>query len=66
MIGQIWHFDTETQDGLIIGRDNQRYRFSMIDYHNNNEPVEGNMVDFKVEGQSAKEIILMTSATSNI
>jgi hypothetical protein len=63
MIGQIWAYDAGTQDGLIIGRDNQEYAFSDRDYSGNLALKEGNMVDFRIDGRQAREIRLLTLRT---
>ena len=59
-VGQIWRYNKKTDEGTIVGRNNQQYSFSLKDYHGKTELKEGNMVKFKVDGQSAKEIKLLT------
>ena len=63
MIGKIWIYDEVTQDGIVVGQDGQRYRFSSKDYLGSNELKIGGAVNFKIEGRWAREITLLASAT---
>ena len=66
MIGTIGHYDAETQKGYIIDRYKQRYNFSRSDYRSQNDVIIGAIVDFQIVGDFAKEIMITTSASSNL
>ena len=66
MHGAVWHYNERSQDGYIIGRDKQRYSFSRADYRHAKDPTIGAMVEFQVEGETAKEIMVITSASKNM
>jgi hypothetical protein len=65
MIGIVFYYDAETQDGVIVGDDTRRYRFSRCDYRSQHDPVEGVVVDFTIEGTTAKNIIVLLSAPAH-
>jgi hypothetical protein len=65
MIGTVWHYDEVLQGGIIVGQDERRYRFSRKDYLGSNELKEDDTVDFKIEGNWAKEITLLAAASKD-
>jgi len=61
MIGQVWSYSKETQHGRIIGRDNLQYSFTKKDCQSSADLIEGNMVDFTIQGTQATKIKLMVA-----
>jgi len=47
--------------GIISGHDGNRYHFAKIDWTGKKNPVEGQEIDFAVEGENAKNIFLLPS-----
>jgi hypothetical protein len=63
--GQVWRYNKESQSGIIVGNDNQTYQFSMSDFRMRDEINEGNVVEFRADGQSAREIALLGTNDHN-
>jgi hypothetical protein len=62
--GQIWRYSEESFSGFIVGNDNQTYRFSITDFLSGEDMIEGNVVEFRKEGKSAKDIVLLGTTQS--
>lgn len=55
------------QDGIILGNDNQRYKFSLSEWKENTQPKKGYEVDFEVENDNnAKNIYLISKSGFDI
>lgn len=61
MRGKVIHYDWSASTGMISGDDGKRYYFSKDEWKSGNEPVNGLMVDFVVQGvDQATEVIAIT------
>ena len=61
MRGKVIHYDWSASTGMISGDDGNRYYFSKDKWKSGNEPVNGLMVDFVVQGvDQATEVIAIT------
>jgi uncharacterized membrane protein YhaH (DUF805 family) len=59
MRGNVIGFDPDTNTGAISGHDGNRYDFAMVDWRGENRPLPGDIVDFRVEGQQARQIFMI-------
>jgi len=59
MRGNIIGFDPDTNTGAISGHDGNRYDFATQDWHAQSRPTHGDVVDFQVTGQRARDIYLL-------
>lgn len=53
MNGQVLHFSIETQSGIILGDDGNRYDFARAEWMGTLDPGRGARVDFEAEGGNA-------------
>ena len=61
MRGKVIHYDWSASTGMISGDDGKRHYFSKDEWKSGNEPVNGLMVDFVVQGvDQATEVIAIT------
>ncbi len=60
MTGQVLDYSIQTNEGIISGDDNQRYRFAGADWPGAAVPTRGTLVDFDIaEGNRAVSIYLI-------
>jgi uncharacterized membrane protein YhaH (DUF805 family) len=59
MKGNVIGFDPDSNTGAISGYDGKRYDFAAIDWHGNQRPRHGDLVDFVPEGERAGQIYLL-------
>ena len=59
MRGNVIGFDADSNSGAISGYDGKRYDFATVDWHSQNRPRHGDLVDFVTEGQRATQIYLL-------
>jgi len=59
MKGNVIRFDPDTNTGAISGHDGQRYDFATLDWHGQNRPHHGDVVDFTADGQRATQVYLI-------
>lgn len=59
MKGEVLIFDATSNTGKISGHDGKRYNFVRQSLHGNIQPKQGQAVDFEIEDQEAKEIVLL-------
>jgi len=59
MKGEVLIFDPVSNSGKISGHDGKRYNFVRQSLHGNVQPKQGQAVDFEIEDQEAKEIVLL-------
>ena len=62
MKGKVLGFNDN--EGIILGEDEKRYKFTLDDWKENSLPQKGEEVDFEADGENAKDIYLL--APSNI
>lgn len=65
MKGRILDFSVQSNTGVITGEDGDRYHFSGEQWRESKSPSRGMTVDFKVEGEQAKDIFLALSGSSS-
>lgn len=65
MKGQILDFSIQRNEGIISGDDQNRYRFSGVEWRDQNPPIRGLKVDFEVDrsGQAHNIYALGSSMT---
>lgn len=56
MQGEIIHFDTEQQLGVIKAEDHQEYQFDLTGWRGRGLPDKGIMVSFEAEGEQARQV----------
>jgi uncharacterized membrane protein YhaH (DUF805 family) len=59
MKGSVIGFDRDTNTGAISGHNGNRYDFVTLDWHGQNAPRQGDLVDFQAVDQRATEIYLI-------
>lgn len=59
MKGNVIGFDAASNTGAIAGYDGKRYDFAAADWHGQNRPRHGELVDFVPEGQHAAQVYLI-------
>ncbi|NLA27807.1 MAG: TM2 domain-containing protein [Firmicutes bacterium] len=64
MQGRVLDYFDETDDGLILGTDEKRYTFNQYDWKARIKPRQGLHVDFETDGELARRIYLVDSATT--
>jgi TM2 domain-containing membrane protein YozV len=62
MRGQVLGVDPRTGEGLVAGRDGQRYRFAREDWAHRAEPAIGLEVDFEAANDRALSVFPMPTA----
>lgn len=66
MRGKVIHYDWSANTGIISGDDGSRYYFSRDKWKDRNEPANGLVVDFVVQGvDQATEIITISHFANN-
>ena len=63
MKGQILAF--EENEGIILGEDEKRYKFTLQDWKEKTPPLKGAKVDFEANGENARDIYLLDIPSSN-
>ena len=63
MRGQVLGVDTRTGDGIVVGDDGCRYRFSPDDWAAHGEPAIGMQVDFEAHDTRALSLFPVPGAT---
>ena len=65
MKGQILDYSIQTNSGVISGDDQNRYRFSGVQWRGQNAPFRGQKVDFEIDGAGqAIEIYALATTTA--
>lgn len=59
MKGNVIGFDPDSNTGAISGYDGKRYDFAAVDWHGQNRPKHGDLVDFIPEGERAAQVYLI-------
>jgi uncharacterized membrane protein YhaH (DUF805 family) len=59
MKGNVIGFDPESNTGAISGYDGKRYDFATVDWHGQQRPRHGDVVDFVPDGQHAAQVYLI-------
>ncbi len=59
MKGNVIGFDPDTNTGAVSGHDGKRYDFATADWHGQNRPHQGDLVDFQPAGDRATQIYLV-------
>ena len=63
MTGQVLDYSIQTNEGIISGDDNQRYRFAGSDWPGASAPARGTLVDFDIaDGNRAVSIYLINDS----
>lgn len=62
MEGSVLHFSFEAGEGVIRGRDGQRYTFASSQWLSSPGPAAGDAVDFEIDGSTAQQIYRLAGA----
>jgi hypothetical protein len=59
MEGRVLEFDEKTGQGLIKGKDENRYNFTTQDWPVSTNPTFNTLVDFEIDENSARHIVIL-------
>ena len=64
MKGKVLSFNEN--EGIILGKDEKRYKFTLDDWRENSTPQKGDEVDFEVDKENAKNIYLLAPSNNSL
>lgn len=66
MKGSVIVYDEATHSGKISGHDGKRYSFTRQDWTDSKPPKNGIEVDFDVDGDTAKDLVVLKGSSSGV